>query len=301
MTATRVICLGEAMIELAPSGPLPGPASVAFAGDTYNTAVYLKRAAPEISVAFATMVGTDPISDGLVTAMQAEGLDTSLVRRSQTRVPGLYAITTDSAGERSFTYWRASSAAREMFREGGLQTNDLRADLLYLSGITLAILPEDHREVLLDWLPSFRAGGGRVAFDPNYRPALWPDAETARAVLTRTWHMTDIGLPSLDDEIALFADRDAAAVLTRLRSCGVGLGALKRGAAGPLALDGEARGPYPCASRVVDSTAAGDSFNAAYIAAILQGRSEAEALKAGHALAIRVIAARGAILPRDAL
>jgi 2-dehydro-3-deoxygluconokinase len=50
----------------------------------------------------------------------------------------------------------------------------------------------------------------------------------------------------------------------------------------------------------VDATAAGDGFNAAYIAARVSGRQPNEAAGAAHALAAQVIRHRGAIMPRPA-
>ncbi|PRX33949.1 2-dehydro-3-deoxygluconokinase [Meinhardsimonia xiamenensis] len=296
----RVACIGEAMVELALDDVAPDVARVGFAGDTLNTAVYLKRALPEAHVAYVTRLGTDRFSERMISFMQAEGLATDLVGRSHERVPGLYAITTDRAGERSFTYWRDRSAARQLFEVEPPALEDLAGfDLVFLSAISLAIMSAEARAALLEWLPAYRAGGGRLAFDSNWRPALWPDRPTARAIIEAAWRQTDIALPSLDDELAIFGERQEGEVLARLREFGVRSGALKRGAAGPLALDGTPAGPFAPATRVIDSTAAGDSFNAAYLAARLRGLSEAECLAAGHALAARVVGARGAILPRE--
>lgn len=300
MAPPRIVCFGEVMVELTLDGALADRAGIGVAGDTFNTAVYLRRADPALDVAYATKLGRDALSDRIVATMEAEGLDTTLVRRSPAAMPGLYAVVTDAAGERSFLYWRSASAAREVFAEPALSFADLGGGaVLYLSAISLAILPEADRARLLDWLPAYRKGGGRVAFDSNYRPALWSDREAARLAIASAWRLTDIGLPSVDDEMALFGDADAEAVRDRLRGWGVTVGALKRGAAGPLALDGTPAGPFAPAPSVVDSTAAGDSFNAAYLAAHLAGRSEEDCLAAGHALASRVIGARGAILPRN--
>ncbi len=297
MSGFKVICLGEAMIEVSLDQNTPAIAGIGHAGDTLNTAIYLKRQAPGLRVAYATKLGADQLSDGMVAMMQAEGLETDLVLRSKTRLPGLYAISIDDDGERSFLYWRDASAARRMFAAPGLSFAALgTADMLYFSAITLAILPPDHRQLLLDWLPGYRAAGGIVAFDSNYRPALWGDIAVARQMISTAWSQTDIALPGLDDEIALFGDQNQAAVIARLASQGVTTGALKRGALGPVALDGTTL-PVTPAPRVVDSTAAGDSFNAAYLAAHLAGHSQAECLRAGHSLACQVIAVRGAILP----
>ena len=303
----RITCLGEVMVEISLNDATPGQAGVSYAGDTFNTAIYLKRSAPDLNVTYASKIGHDRLSEGLRTMMRTEGLDEALMLTAPTRLPGLYAISTDEAGERSFLYWRDKSAARELFRAPALSLEALgQADLLYFSAISLAILPPEDRQKLLDWLPDYRAGGGRVAFDSNYRPSLWPDSETARAVIKSAWQQTDIGFPSLDDEIKLSGGASEAQILDHLHRLGVTSGALKRGARGPLALDGTAAldstafGAFPPAPRVIDSTAAGDSFNAAYLAAYLRGADTATCLRAGHDLAVRVIAHRGALLPRGA-
>lgn len=298
---TRVACIGECMVEVAMPRPDAPAGRVDFAGDTFNTAVYLKRAAASADVAYVTAVGIDPVSDRMVEAFAAEGLATHLIERRADRTPGLYAITLDAAGERSFTYWRDRSAARTLFQPPAeITPRDLRDfDLVYLSGITLAILDPAARIRLRETLHAVRTNGGCVAFDSNYRRQLWPDAATARAEIANLWSLADVGLPSLDDELALFGDACEAEVASRLRAAGVRRGALKRGTAGPLPLG--PCGPLPHfaeAAKVVDTTAAGDSFNGAYLAAYLHGEPEAACLAAGHALASEVIGHPGAIIPR---
>ncbi len=290
------------MVELTLPAEGRDESRVGFAGDTFNTALYLRRSAgPDVDVAYVTALGTDPLSDRMIAFFAQHGVSTDLVERRAERVPGLYAISVDAHGERSFTYWRESSAARTLFAPPCAVTPDRLADfdLIYLSGISLAILTQPARAELLAFLDGFRRRGGRVAFDSNYRPRLWSDAATARSVMGAFWAETDIGLPSLDDEMALWGDVDTDAVLARLRGAGVQRGALKRAAEGPLPI-GFCDEPLPDfapAERVVDSTAAGDSFNGGYLAALISGAPEAECLARGHALARRVIGFAGAIAP----
>ncbi|MXW86427.1 MAG: sugar kinase [Boseongicola sp. SB0667_bin_21] len=277
-------------------------AELNVAGDTYNTAVYLKRIAPELDVEYVTVLGRDRFSDRILSDMEARGIGARAVGRHPKRMPGLYAIETDAAGERSFAYWRSSSAARTLFDADGRDPADVLAghDLVLLSGISLAILSSAARARLRDALEGFRANGGQLSFDSNYRPHLWDDIELARAETERFWRCTDIALPSVDDEMALFGDADDADVISRLRSWGVSRGALKRGDAGPVDLGPDGRAlNVPIAENVVDTTAAGDGFNAGYVAATATGRSSIQAMEAGHALALKVIGKRGAIVDID--
>ena len=212
----RIACVGEVMIEVALAGS--DTAHIGVAGDTFNTAVYLKRAAPEVEVAYVTALGDDAMSDRILGALAEEGLGTGLIERRPGAMPGLYAISVDEAGERSFSYWRSVSAARTLFSEpAGVQMTALEDfDLVFLSGISLAILPAEVRTAFWRWTEGFRSRGGRIAFDSNYRPRLWESVDRARENVMRAWRHTDIALPSLDDECALFGDTGEAEVLARL-------------------------------------------------------------------------------------
>lgn len=297
----RIACIGECMVEI--SGVKAGQkeCAIGFAGDTFNTAVYLKRCVGEaIDVSYVTAIGSDSISDQMLACFEDHQLATNLVSRHATKTPGLYMITTDDDGERHFTYWRDQAAARTMFDGWTGADFDVlnQYDLVYLSAITLAILPEEARKQLGRWIDGYRRQGGLFAFDSNYRPRLWPDQATAQQATMSMWERCDIALPSADDEMALFDETEAAEVKVRLESAGVKSGALKNGASGPLLFGNAPKdGNYLAAENVVDTTAAGDSFNAGFIASIARGKSTEEAAMAGHQLASRVIGVPGAIIP----
>lgn len=291
----KVAAIGEAMIELSMAGDT---AQVGVAGDTLNTAIYLKRSAPDFEVDYITRVGTDAFSDRIVDFISAEGIGTDAIQRDPYGTPGLYAITLDDAGERSFTYWRDSSAARLTFvTDRGPDFVALaQYDVIYLSGITMAILSPSTRTALMRFLQAFRQSGGRVCYDSNYRSRLWVDRKTALAQHHAMWALTDIALPSIDDEQAISGESPDT-VARRFLDMGR-TGALKRGPDGPMCLKTGATYDFPRAETVIDTTAAGDSFNGGYLAAHLAGASQANALRAGHELAMQVVGHRGAILPR---
>jgi 2-dehydro-3-deoxygluconokinase len=284
---TRIACIGEAMIELSLAGE---DAQVGVAGDTLNTAIYLHRCAPDMQVDYLTCLGDDPFSNRIQTFIADQGVGTGAIQTIKGASPGLYAITTTPEGERSFTYWREAAAARKLFANHDF--NVLAGyDAIYLSGISLAILPHDVRRALIAYLDTSPL---RVIYDSNYRPRLWDSVEHARQITATMWTRADIALPSIDDEMVLF-DETADDVTARFQ-LHRGQGALKRGPEGPMSIGSLVAQTYPPAPKVIDTTAAGDSFNGGYLAAVLSGHSQAEALMAGHMLAAQVVQHRGAII-----
>jgi 2-dehydro-3-deoxygluconokinase len=289
----RAVCIGECMVELAPAGG--GLLRQGFAGDSFNTAWYLKRLRPDWAVDYLSAVGTDAISDEMLGFMAAAGIGTGHVQRRPDRTVGLYLITLKD-GERSFSYWRGQSAARGLADDPAALARGLAgADLVMFSGITLAILPPEGRARLLAALTDF---GGVVAFDPNMRARLWSGADQMRAAVMAAAGVADIVLPSLDEEAAVFGDTGVEAVIARYRGAGAGTVVVKNGAARLVAWD---RGegvvfcdPTPVVP--VDTTAAGDSFNAGFLAARLSGAALGPALEAGAVLAARVVRHPGALV-----
>lgn len=295
---TRIIVVGEGMLELTRAG---GLWRMGHGGDTLNTAIHLARYGRD--VAYMTALGDDPFSDGLRADWRDQGLDVSLILTDPERRPGLYAITTDAAGERAFTYWRGESAARRLFALPGaarVAAEAERADLLLFSLISLAVLPAEGREALFDLCRRVRARGGRTAFDGNYRPRLWTDVEEARAARDRALAFADIGLPTLEDERAL-GDGTEEAEIVRDRWCALSAGevAVKLGGRGCL-VEGGVLVPPPALLAPVDTSGAGDAFNAGYLHARLSGADPATAALAGHRLAGWVIMRPGAAPPADA-
>jgi 2-dehydro-3-deoxygluconokinase len=269
-------------------------------GDTFNTAVHLVRQG--YAVSYFTALGDDPFSHRLSTSLQAEGLDGSLVLTHPSRQVGFYAISTDDQGERHFTYWRDTSAAREMFALAGAaeaRGRVAQCDLLFFSLISLAILPPLGREALLATAQEVRRRGGRVAFDANYRPALWPDDGEARAARDAAIAVTDIGLPTFDDESVLSGAKKPEDVTAYWQSLGCGECVVKLGTDGCRLPDGSQVLPER-KLQSVDTSGAGDAFNAGYIASRLGGAEPAQAAAAGHRAAGWTIMRRGAIPPRDA-
>ncbi len=299
--------LGECMLEVSAEG-LTGsqvPAGMSYGGDTLNTAVYFARMGGTVN--YLTALGDDALSSWMIDRWQAEGVGCEWVRREPGGAPGLYLIQVDEQGERSFVYWRENSPARALLQSPTLLTKLLvdataNVELLYLSGITLALMNADSRSALFEFLKSYRSGGGSVAFDSNHRPALWSDAATAKTVYEQMYAHTDIALSTADDEYHLFGGTEPNSIVERLQLSGVQEIVVKDGNEGCLLLSAGDKVQVPALQvDVVDTTAAGDSFNAAYLASRSKGLDTLSAVQNGHALAGAVIGHRGAIVPGEAM
>jgi 2-dehydro-3-deoxygluconokinase len=295
--SSRFLAVGECMVEMAPTGE--GTYAMGFAGDTLNTAWYARKCLPpDWSVGYYTAVGRDRISDKMLAFLESSGLDTAPVQKRDDRTVGLYMIQLDG-GERSFAYWRSQSAARCLASDRSLLDGALAgAGLIYFSGITLAILPAADRSTFLEALRAARARGALTAFDPNLRPRLWEDLPTMRACVTEAAGLCDFVMPSFEDELAHFSDPDPQASADRYLAAGAGMVVVKNGPEEVVCATPGGRQsfrPSPV-SGVVDTTAAGDSFNAAFLAEYLTSRDLAASVRAGAGLAGRVIRHRGALV-----
>ena len=301
--AARVISIGEVMVELARQND--GRFGIGCGGDTFNTAVYLARAG--IDVAYASALGDDRYSDDIVGMAKAEGIATDLILRVPGRLPGLYLIETDAKGERNFSYWRDSSPARELFEMedwGRIAEAMLTARLIYFSGITLSLYSNTGLGRFLAVIELARKNGVKIAFDGNFRPRGWKgDLPRTRTVFAEALKRVDLALPTYDDEAVLWGDPSPEATIERMRAFGISEIAVKNGPNTALvfAAGQTEQIPVPEVVVPVDTTAAGDSFNAGYLAARLSGDDPIKAAAAAHRLAAEKVRHRGAIMPRNGM
>lgn len=299
----RVISVGEVLIELSRQGD--ARFGVGCGGDTFNTAVYLARAG--IDVAFATALGDDRYSDDILAMAKAERIATDLILRAQGRLPGLYLIETDAEGERSFSHWRDASPARELFEMadwGKIAEAMMAARLIYFSGITLSLYSNIGLGRFLAVVELARKNGVKIAFDGNFRPRGWKgDLSRTRTVFAEALKRVDLALPSYDDEAVLWGDPSPEATVARLQAFGINEIVVKNGPSSALVSAGGQTETVPVPEVVVpvDTTAAGDSFNAAYLAARLAGENAVSAVTVAHRLAAEKVRHRGAIMPRNGM
>lgn len=294
----HIICFGEPMVEL--RSATGGLLSQGFGGDVYNTLIHLNRLmGPSVKASLCTAIGSDTFSDDFQALLKDEGVSSDYLVRDENGTMGLYAITLDDAGERSFTYWRGQSAARHFMSHAELKSDSIiaDADMIYFSGITLAIQSDREREAFFDLLNKARAKGTKIAFDPNYRARLWGDSETARKWTRTAYKISDIIFTGTEDE-RLFESRISEDIIANILK--------KHGDRDIVVTDGINRVYAHCGGHkhtvptidvvsVVDTTGAGDAFNAGFLSVYLRGGTPEEALANANRLAAYIVTVRGAI------
>ncbi|MFT4925825.1 MAG: 2-dehydro-3-deoxygluconokinase [Phenylobacterium sp.] len=312
INSTIKICFfGECMLEThqkSATNTSNSKATLRFGGDTLNTALYLARLNQDnaFTVYYATGVGCDSASEQLVAQWQSEGIDTSLVLAMADKTLGSYHIETDDHGERHFSYDRDNSAARDYFRQGQTPLEKMlgQCNYFYFSGISLAILPDEDKDQLLVLLTQFKANGGKVIFDNNYRVKLWGHSN-ALIYYRQVMQLADMAFLTDDDEMAVYGDASVDALITRVQQLPCAESVIKQGAAPCIILTkGEVISvASEKVSTIVDTCAAGDAFAAGYLAQRLTGASTnsspQDAARAGHRTARQVIQHFGAIVDKD--
>ncbi len=285
------------MVELSQAGE--GLLRKGFAGDTFNTAWYARACLPEEwTVNYLTALGDDPLSSEMFTFMKGAGIGTESIREIPGKTPGLYLITLQD-GERTFSYWRDSAAARKLADDAEHLRHWIeKSDIIYFSGITLAILAPEAVETLLVELRRAKAAGKHIAFDPNIRPRLWADKDIMLKSISNGARAATLVLPSFDDETTHFGDASIEATIARYHSLGVEGVVVKNGEHGAvLSFPGTSSfSPAITASKVIDTTSAGDSFNGGFLSRLVQGASPEEAAAYGAAVASVVIGHHGALI-----
>jgi 2-dehydro-3-deoxygluconokinase len=294
---TLVLVVGEPLVELLEDPP--GTIRRGFGGDALNLCVYLKREEPGLDVVLATAVGDDPDSEALLALCRDEGIDLSQIRRVAGAELGRYRVTIDATGERSFTYERSRSPFRGTIDGDDALPDVAGVDMLCFSGISVAVLHDAGRRRLLAYATAVHERGGTVVYDPNHRPALWAD-DDASAWTRRVVPIVDVVLASAEDGRRLTDGDTPAAIAEAFRAMGAREVVVTDGSdpcvvvAEGIVVDVAPTVP----EQVIDTTAAGDAFDAGYLAARLRGESPSVSSRAGHAAAANAVGHRGALAPK---
>lgn len=290
-----IVCLGEPLLEFNQTRSKESPENylAGFGGDTSNCAIAAARQGA--SVGYMTVVGADPFGDALLDLWRREGVDFAEVGCNPSANTGIYFVTHAEDGHH-FTYFRAGSAASRMEPKDLSASYIAGAKVLHVSGISQAI-SDSACDTVFTAIDVARQHGVRVAYDTNLRLKLW-SIHRARAVIHAALAQSTIALPGHEDATMLTGLEDPDAIVDFYLGLGVPLVVLKCGKAGALvATPDERRRVEGHPVTAIDATAAGDTFNGAFLAEIVAGRDPFAAAAYANAAAALSTRAYGAVEP----
>lgn len=300
---TNLVVMGECMVEFSPLAE--GEYKQSFAGDVYNTAIYLKRLLADSSdVSLLTAVGNDSLSHKMLQVLEQENINSEFVEQLDYQQMGAYLIQTSAEGERSFVYWRDTSAAKSTLSSLNKASKKkllFQTDIFYFSGISLAILKPLDRQLFWQLLGQLKNAGVQIVFDSNYRPKLWQNSEEAKNEFEQAFRYANVVFPGVEDFELLYGFGTFEAIAKYLEPIEIEEVIIKSGADGMM---GIFKGkscfiPVSVVENIVDTTSAGDSFNAGYLAAKQMGYSLPAAIEYAAKIAAIVIQHHGAIVDSD--
>ena len=287
----EIVCLGEPMLEF--NRQADGRYLAGHGGDTSNCAIAAARQGA--AVGYLTCLGSDAFGDSFMALWAAEGIDTNQVCRDPEAPTAIYFVDHE-AGEHRFTYLRAGSAASRMTPRTFARDYIANARVLHVSGISQAI-SASACDTVFDAIGAARDNGVTVSYDPNLRLKLWP-LQRARAVIHEAMRECDIALPGLDDAVQLTGLDHPDAIADFYLALGARVVALTLGKAGTLVATPQHReriGVHAVAA--VDATAAGDTFDGAFLAETLRGSDAFAAARYANAAAALSTLGYGAVAP----
>ncbi len=274
-----------------------------FAGDVINTAIYLKRTFPELNAHFVSAIGKDVFSSDMLSFIKKERIGSQFVFQSEHKIPGLYAIETDDTGERTFTYWRENSAARDIMQF--IEADHLQAfnsgDVFFYSGISLAVIQPHDRAKFWTLIRQLKSKNVSIVFDPNYRARMWQTPKHAQQQFELAFEHADIALPGVDDFVELYGLNTTEQVYQFCQQYNLKELIIKNGPAQLfISVNGHNQTiDITPVENVVDTTSAGDSFNGVYLGARMQGIAVEQAIELASRAAGFVIQHKGAIVPAE--
>jgi len=286
-----ILCLGEPLVEF--NQQPDGRYLAGFGGDTSNCAIAAARQGAKAG--YWTRLGADTFGDRLMALWREEGVEADQVVRDAGAATGIYFIS-HAAGGHAFTYFRAGSAASRMRPEELPRETIAAARILHVSGISLAI-SDSAADTVFAAIEIAREAGARVSFDTNLRLKLWPLAR-ARALIHAAMALSDIALPGLEDARQLTGLREPDAIADFYLGLGCTMVALTLGGEGTLVATPAERRRVPAAPvEVVDATAAGDTFDGAFLAELVNGADPFAAARYANAAATLSTQGYGAVAP----
>ncbi len=297
-----VACLGEVLVDFIAeeTGTLNAVSSFRKypGGAPANVAVGIARLG--ITSGFIGKVGADTFGDFLISTLEQNGVDTKGITQTKEAPTALAFVSRSASGDRDFLFYR-NPCADTLLTESELPLDWLnQIQYLHIGGVSLTRDPS--RQTTLRATEAAKQKGAKITFDPNLRLDLWSNGlSECRTVIHSILEYTDILLPSQEELTTLMATDNLNEAIHHAHKKGPSIICVKQGAHGSLISEKNREGEtrqftqLPFDVEVIDTTGAGDGYNAGLIVGLVQGLSIEKAVLRGTAVASLVITKMGAM------
>ena len=292
----NVCSIGEAMIEI--SNIKNSLYNQSFAGDTLNFCNYLDK--KKINAFFLSAIGKSEINQPLLDFVRSKNISTKYIKQINQFEVGLYLIKNKDNGEKQFFYWRDESAAKQYFNNIdflNLYKELKNFDYIYFSGITLSIIHISKLNNFIKLLKLLKSKKIKIVFDFNIRPSRW-NKKNLNIFLDSVLKFVDICFLSGEDMNYWKNKNNIKSYEQIVRKYKLKHSIFRKNAKFTYVFLNKTRYVFKnkLLKRVVDTSGAGDGFNAAYLSNFIVNNDPVLALKAGSSLGSKIVMKKGAIV-----
>ena len=292
----NVCSIGEAMIEI--SNIKNSLYNQSFAGDTLNFCNYLDK--KKLNAFFLSAIGKSEINQSLLDFVKSKNISTKYIKQINQFEIGLYLIKNKDNGEKQFFYWRDESAAKQYFNNIdflNLYKELKNFDYIYFSGITLSIIHISKLNNFIKLLKLLKSKKIKIVFDFNIRPSRW-NKKNLNIFLDSVLKFVDICFLSGEDMNYWKNKNNIKSYEQIVRKYKLKHSIFRKNAKFTYVFLNKTRYVFKnkLLKTVVDTSGAGDGFNAAYLSNFIVNNDPVLALKAGSSLGSKIVMKKGAIV-----
>ena len=293
---TKICSIGEAMIEI--SNIKDSFYNQSFAGDTLNFCNYLDK--KKLNAFFLSAIGKSEINQSLLEFVKSKKISTKHIKQINQFEVGLYLIKNKINGEKQFFYWRNESAAKQYFNSIdflNLYKELKNFDYIYFSGITLSIIHISKLNNFIKLLKLLKSKKIKIVFDFNIRPSRW-NKKNLNIFLDSVLKIVDICFLSGEDMNYWKNKNNIKSYEQIVRKYKIKHSIFRKNAKYTYLFLNKTRYVFKnkLIKKVVDTSGAGDGFNAAYLSNFIVNNDPVLALKAGSSLGSKIVMKKGAIV-----
>ena len=292
----NVCSIGEAMIEI--SNVKNNLYNQSFAGDTLNFCNYLDK--KKLNAFFLSAIGKSEINQSLLDFVKSKNISTKYIKQINQFEIGLYLIKNKDNGEKQFFYWRDESAAKQYFNNIdflNLYKELKNFDYIYFSGITLSIIHISKLNNFIKLLNLLKSKKIKIVFDFNIRPTRW-NKKNLNNFFDSVLKFVDICFLSGED-MSYWKNKNGIKSYEQIvRKYKIKHSIFRKNAKFTYVFLNKNKYVFKnkLLKKVVDTSGAGDGFNAAYLSNFIVNNDPVLALKAGSTLGSKIVMKKGAIV-----